>query len=676
MRVLLEAPVLTQSGYGEHSRFIFRALKNEKNIQLFINPLNWGKTGWLEDLGEDLKDEYEEISKCIKDLGDLHRQFPETWAQSFDLHIHVGILNEFKRKAHKSICVTAGIETDKISPSWIVKSYEETPNKVIVPSTHAKEGFLNTKVLKQQKNKQGQVISSAELQFNKDCKLEVVPYPIKNISNFEKLDLKITTKFNFLSIALISPRKNLENLIDWFMQEFKNDDVGLILKTGIANGSLIDRENTSKSIKKIIRKYKNHNCKVYLLHGDLTEKEIHSLYKRDDVHAYVTTTCGEGYGLPIFEAAYSGIPVIATDWSGHLDFLSAPYKNSKKTKMKKLFAKVDYDLKPISDGSVWPGVLEKESRWAFAKEHSFKKQIRNVFKDYGMYKKWAMCLKENLMKTHNPEKILEEMKSVLLSVKKNTDPKDVSGISFCISTNAGKVDKTLLEIKSIKTAMAQVDIPFEIILSGVVEPFEEEQGIVLVESSKSAQTGMLAKLRNDAAEHASHDVIVFVDDDFIFPKSWAKQLISFSKSRGWDVLGNKILLPSGDRFWDRSTMIPHKLVNYDYPDYNHNLYQTGGFWIMRKETYLNHKWNSLIPINAAENGAHPYNEDIDLSIRMHNAGIELCFDKENYVWHDDLSYVEFNNQTIKKDALRKAGVSYSDKGSNKLFNLTIKELKE
>ena len=35
---------------------------------------------------------------------------------------------------------------------------------------------------------------------------------------------------------------------------------------------------------------------------------------------------GEGYGLPMFEAAYSGLPVITCGWGGQCDFLYAPTK--------------------------------------------------------------------------------------------------------------------------------------------------------------------------------------------------------------------------------------------------------------------------------------------------------------------------------------------------------------
>ena len=196
--------------------------------------------------------------------------------------------------------------------------------------------------------------------------------------------------------------------------------------------------------------------------------------------------------------------------------------------------------------------------------------------------------------------------------------------------------------------MSKTDLPYEIIIAGVTNAFSELEGLTLVETPEDANNGLLAKLRNNAAEVSKYDTIVFVDDDFIFDENWASKFIEYSKSSGWQVLGNKILLPDGSRFWDRCTINPHKLVDYDYPDLCGKIYQTGGFWIMRRETYLEHKWDSSIPINAAERGLATHNEDIDMTIRIHNAGIEFCFDKDNLVWHNDDSYMEFNEQTFKK----------------------------
>ena len=148
------------------------------------------------------------------------------------------------------------------------------------------------------------------------------------------------------------------------------------------------------------------------------------MYVRDDIHAYVTTTHGEGYGLPIFEAAYSGLPVIATDWSGHLDFLETEVKEKKKMKLKKLFAKIDFDLKEIPKEAIWKDLLIEGSQWAYPTKQSYKKQIRNVYKNYGLYKKWANLLQKNIKEEYSSDKVIEKMKSAIFSNSPESQPQE------------------------------------------------------------------------------------------------------------------------------------------------------------------------------------------------------------------------------------------------------------
>ena len=131
----------------------------------------------------------------------------------------------------------------------------------------------------------------------------------------------------------------MENTVKWFTEEFKDDNVGLILKTAVSASGPIDRQLTVERLKTFTPLQKRGKCKVYLLHGDLEESEIHSLYNREDVHAYVTATHGEGYGLPIFEASYYGLPIVATNWSAHTEFLNGPLKEGSRLRNKKLFCK-------------------------------------------------------------------------------------------------------------------------------------------------------------------------------------------------------------------------------------------------------------------------------------------------------------------------------------------------
>ena len=187
-----------------------------------------------------------------------------------------------------------------------------------------------------------------------------------------------------------------------------------MLKTGLGRTSKMDRIEMKKKLKTFLETLGERKCKIYLLHGSLTEQEMHSLYTHPKIKSYITTTHGEGYGLPVFEAAYSGMPIVATDWSGHLDFLSGPIKENGKLKIKNLFAKVDFEMKEISKRIVWQDILVEGSMWAHPKKQSFKKQIRNVYKNHGMYLKWAQSLKSQLLDTHSEVEILRLMSDQLL----------------------------------------------------------------------------------------------------------------------------------------------------------------------------------------------------------------------------------------------------------------------
>ena len=103
----------------------------------------------------------------------------------------------------------------------------------------------------------------------------------------------------------------------------------------------------------------------------MTDEEIGSLYVHPKVKAFLALPHGEGFGLPIFEAAYSGLPVVATGWSGQLDFLVDENR-------KERFYNVAYDLQPVQEQVVWKDVLIKESMWAYSREQSAKEALCTV----------------------------------------------------------------------------------------------------------------------------------------------------------------------------------------------------------------------------------------------------------------------------------------------------------
>lgn len=638
-KIVIKGPALSASGYGEQARFAIRSLKEKEDLfDLFLINIPWGKTGQAS-LSLEEKQFFDSL------IGKTQAYAQQSGGKlQFDISLQVTIPNEFEKMADVNIGYTAGIETTKVSPQWIEKA--NVMDKIIVPSNHSKTVFEET-VYKARNQETGE-----ELDFKTNTPVEVCAFPAK-VGEHLVPELKLSTDFNFLSVAQWGPRKNLLPTIKNFVKEFRDEeDVGLVLKVNMAKNSVMDKEVTRKkteqvldSIRKEVGEYK---CKVYLLHGNLTEEEMRGLYRHPQIKAFVTTTHGEGFGLPMFEAAIAELPIAAPAWSSYVDFLYAPKKDKKtgKTKNKPHFVKIDFDLKPVEKEAVWNGVIQEDSQWCWVKEHSTRDAMRELKKNHTTHLSTAKKL-SSFIKDNFSENSQKELFSSLVYKKKRLVPENIEGISFCISTNGAKPQKTLIEISSIKEAMSKVIIPYEIILAGDVEAFSEDPDLILVKTVEDAHDGLLAKLRNNAAEKAKYDTLVFCDDDLIFDQNWAKRLLEFSSFNSWEVLGNRILLPDGGRYWDRATINPHTMIEYDNSTPMGTLYQTGCFWIVRKKVYDLHKWDSSIGYYAEKNGG--LNEDVEYSLRLQKNDFSLSFDKENLVWHNDDSYCQIGNVCLKKE---------------------------
>ena len=394
MKVVVRGPALTRTGYGEHCRFVLRALRTQENIDIYLIPVNWGQSNWVWENNE----ERQWIDEIVRKTANYAQQNGQ-----YDISIQVTIPNEWQKMAPVNIGVTAGIETTKVAPIWLEKANQM--DKVITISEHSKQVLLNTSY-------EGVDRSTGQKAFLKCVKdVAIVHYPVKHYDNVD-LDLNLNTKFNFLTVAQWGPRKNIGNTINWFVEEFiDNPDAGLVVKTFVKGGSLIDRKHIVREVSNILKKYDNRQCKIYLLHGDMSEEEMHSLYTHKNIHCLVSLTHGEGFGLPLFEAAYSGLPVLATDWSGHLDFLYKPTKDKKsKEKLRPHFAKVEFDLQPVQPGAVWDGVVQKDSLWAYPQQGSYKMKLRDVYKNHGRYKSQAKKLQKWINKEFTDEKQYNKFK--------------------------------------------------------------------------------------------------------------------------------------------------------------------------------------------------------------------------------------------------------------------------
>ncbi len=390
-KIIVRGPALSNSGYGVQTRFALEALKSHQDkFDIFLIVTGWGRTGWLiED-----NDERKWIDDLVQKTQFYFQQHNSN-PPPFDLSLQVTIPGEFEQIANFNVGYTAGIESTKAPPEWIQKS--NLMNKIITTSNHTKDTLLSTTY-------RVKVDNNNDMDLRVMVPTEAVSYSIRNYEP-KQIPLNLESSFNFLSVAQWGPRKNVEATISSFINEFLNDeDVGLILKMNTTKNCLMDKEYTEVKLTNFIDSVvsgRKRKCKIYFLHGNMTDEEMAGLYSNPKIKALVTTTHGEGFGLPIFEAVCNGLPVIAPAWSGHLDFLFAPKRDKEtgKIKMKPFFTKIDYDIAQVQKDAIVPGIIQEDSKWCFVKNYSVRSAMREVFKNHATAVSQANKLKEYVLQT-------------------------------------------------------------------------------------------------------------------------------------------------------------------------------------------------------------------------------------------------------------------------------------
>ena len=366
-RFVISCPFDTYSGYGARSRDIVKAIiqTNKYNVELLSQK--WGETSW------GFCKENPEWGFLLNHLAtqDWNQSKPDIWMQ-------ITIPNEFQPVGKYNIGLTAGIESTACKGEWVEGLNRMDINWV--SSNHAKTVFeraMFDKIDPRTKQKSGALKLEKPIEvIFEGVNLDIYK-PLKNseLTTFDLSNIKESFCYLFVGHWMHGDhghdRKNVGVLVQEFFNTFKNkkQKPALILKASAGTSSYISREeilDKIRNIKKTINSNGLHN--VYIINDEFSDYEMNELYNNPKVKAMVTTTKGEGFGRPLLEFSAIGKPIIASGWSGHLDFLNPSFTYL-------------LNVHP-SAANNW---LIRESKWFQVSSNHLSKSLKEVYSKYKQF---------------------------------------------------------------------------------------------------------------------------------------------------------------------------------------------------------------------------------------------------------------------------------------------------
>lgn len=316
--VIWRGPIMDSSGYADSSRnLLFSLLKYNSEIKIVEEKWNDNQT-------ELPADESEQI---------LQNTIINDYFSELEVHYSLPIFQVPSNKTNFKIARTM-FETERL-PKEYVNNLNQM-DRIWVPTEFNRNGFVNSGI-------DPQIIA-------------IIPEAIDSNrfgSCIETMNLHSDEAYKFLSVFDWTLHKGWDILLEAFVKEYgTNNDVGLYIKTWSSNGYTIEiiHEQANLWLLNKFGKGLNQYPNIHIWQEHLSCQQLPTLYQ--SVDCFVIPTRCDGWCRPLMEAMASGLPTIATNWSGPAQYHNNRYGYSLKYTLSPVSIEGSEEI-PCYAGQIW-----------------------------------------------------------------------------------------------------------------------------------------------------------------------------------------------------------------------------------------------------------------------------------------------------------------------------------